>query len=152
MTTAPENRGGANGGPQYNPANVSATGGRGQSGKQAPQYMPGLEYGQGKTNMENQGAALLMGSPTAAVTRPSQAPSLPPLTGLNEATQFPDQPVTDGADGDSPGSDSSSLRLPSMGAPVAENAVQIIQALYMLDTTNQDLRFVLEELQNEGRL
>ena len=61
MTTAPDNRGGANGGPQYNPANVSATGGNGQSGTQAPKYMPGLEYGQGQVNMANQGQAPLMG-------------------------------------------------------------------------------------------
>jgi hypothetical protein len=151
MTTAPDNRGGANGGPQYNPANVSATGGNGQSGTQAPKYMPGLEYGQGQVNMANQGQAPLMGNPTAAVT--DAAPmSLPPITGLNAPTQFPDQPVTDGADGPSAGSDSSSLRLPAMAAPMAENAIQVVQALYMMDPTNQDLRFVLEGLQNDERL
>ena len=39
--------GGANGGPQYNPANVSATGGAGQSGTQPARYISGLAYGQG---------------------------------------------------------------------------------------------------------
>jgi hypothetical protein len=38
---AVENRGGANGGPQYNPANVSGTGGAGQSGNYT-----GFAYGQ----------------------------------------------------------------------------------------------------------
>jgi len=38
-----ETRGGANGGPQYNPANVSGTGGAGQSGR-----YKGFAYGQNK--------------------------------------------------------------------------------------------------------
>jgi hypothetical protein len=40
---AVENRGGANGGPQYNPANVSGTGGAGQSGNYT-----GFGYGKNK--------------------------------------------------------------------------------------------------------
>jgi len=136
--------------PQNNPANISATGGNGQSGTQAAMYMPGLAYGTGGQNMANQTAAPLAGNPTAAVEAAS-GPMLPPVTGLNEPTQFPDQPVTHGGDmGDGP--DSSSLNLPALATPQAESPIQFIQAMYMLDPTNQDLRFVLEGLSNQGRM
>jgi len=140
--------------PQNNPANISATGGNGQSGTQAPKYMPGLGYGQGGQNMANQTAAPLAGDPTAAVAAQSSAggmASLPAITGLNEPTQRPDQVLTYGSDS-GPGPDSSILNLPAMATPQAENPIQIVQALYMQDPTNQDLRFVLEGLSNQGRM
>jgi hypothetical protein len=43
ITKPGENRGGANGGPQYNPANISNTGGAGGSGKQALRYIPDMK-------------------------------------------------------------------------------------------------------------
>jgi hypothetical protein len=136
--------------PQNNPANISATGGNGQGGTQAAMYMPGLAYGTGGQNMANQTAAPLAGNPTAAVEATS-GPMLPAITGLSEPTQFPEQPVTHGGDmGDGP--DSSSLNLPAMATPQAESPIQFIQAMYMLDPTNQDLRFVLEGLSNQGRM
>lgn len=49
--------GGPNGGPQYNPANVSAVGGAGQSGKQPTRYISGMPYGQGQQLMEQQKSA-----------------------------------------------------------------------------------------------
>jgi hypothetical protein len=52
-----ENRGGPNGGPQYNPANISATGGAGQSGKQPSRYISGMPYGQGQELMQQQKSA-----------------------------------------------------------------------------------------------
>lgn len=140
--------------PQNNPANISATGGNGQSGTQSPMYMPGLGYGEGGKNMANQASAPLAGNPTAAVyAGPAQTGfmGLPPITGLNEPTQLPDQPVTHGSDM-GPGPDSSSLNLPAMATPNPETPIQIVQALYMQDPTNQDLRFVLEGLSNQGRL
>jgi hypothetical protein len=137
--------------PQNNPANISATGGNGQSGTQAAKYMPGLAYGTGGQNMANQTAAPLAGNPTAAVEAASAAPALPAIIGLNEPTQLPNQPVTHGGDmGDGP--DSSSLNLPAMATPQAESPIQFVQAMYMLDPTNQDLRFVLEGLSNQGRM
>jgi len=137
--------------PQNNPANVSATGGNGQSGTQAAMYMPGLPYGTGGQNMANQTAAPLAGNPTAAVEATSGAPSLPPVIGLSEPTQHPDQPLTHGSDM-GPGPDSSSLNLPAMATPQPESPIQFVQAMYMLDPTNQDLRFVLEGLSNQGRM
>lgn len=44
MTTAPENRGGDRPtASQNNPANISATGGAGGKGTQAPKYIPGMK-------------------------------------------------------------------------------------------------------------
>ena len=140
--------------PQNNPANISGVGGNGQRGTQSPMYMPGLGYGQGGQNMTNQESAPLAGNPSAAVASSSSQGGplgLPPITGLNEPTQLPDQPVTHGSDM-GPGPDSSSLNLPAMATPTPESPIQIVQALYMQDPTNQDLRFVLEGLSNQGRL
>lgn len=150
MTTAPiENRGGANGGPQYNPANVSATGGAGQSGTQAPKYISGGTYGQGQEMMaQQQGAPMAGPTPTGGA---SAMPSMPPIVGLNEPTQRPDEPVTTGADL-GPGPDSSILNLPAMATPQTEQPIQMLQALYMQDPTNEDVRFILEGLSNQGRL
>lgn len=150
MTTAPiENRGGANGGPQYNPANISATGGAGQSGTQAPTYIPGGTYGQGQELMQQQQGAPMAGpTPTGGA---SAAPTLAPLPGLNDPTNRPDEPVTYGSD-QGAGPDSSVLNLPSMATPQTEQPIQMIQALYMQDPTNQDLRFILENLADQGRI
>lgn len=139
--------------PQNNPANISATGGNGTNGTQAPTYMPGLGYGQGGQNMANQGSAPLAGNPVAAVaaSSTSPAPVAAPLPGLNDPTQRPDQVLTYGADSGA-GPDSSILNLPAMATPQVENPIQIVQALYLQDPTNQDLRFVLEGLSNQGRL
>ncbi len=48
-----ENRGGYRPtAPQNNPANVSATGGNGQSGTQSAKYYSGMGYGQGQAMMQ----------------------------------------------------------------------------------------------------
>jgi len=87
--------GGANGGPQYSPTNVSATGGNGQSGTQAAKYYSGLGYGQGQATMQQQQAAPMAGNTTAPLMNPVD--SLPPVTPLTAPTEQPDVPVTDGA-------------------------------------------------------
>lgn len=136
--------------PQNNPANISATGGNGQSGTQAPKYISGGTYGQGQEMMaQQQGAPMAGNAPTGGS---SAAPmNLPPLVGINEPTQRPDQPVTAGADL-GPGPDSSILNLPAMATPQTEQPIQMLQALYMQDPTNEDVRFILEGLSNQGRL
>lgn len=63
--------GGAFGGPQYSPMNVSANGGAGQSGTQAATYISGLPQGQGQATMQQQ-----QGAPMAG---PTPTPSMPPL-------------------------------------------------------------------------
>jgi hypothetical protein len=85
---------------------------------------------------------------------PQAGPSesmLPSITPLTAPTERPDEPVTAGSDlGDGP--DSSVLNLPAMATPQAESPIQIIQALYMQDPTNEDVRYILEGLTSQGRL
>ena len=54
MTGQPGRSGGANGGPQYDPANVNPLGGDGQSGQANPNYT-GFGYGQ---NMDDTNTCL----------------------------------------------------------------------------------------------
>jgi hypothetical protein len=88
-------RGGANGGPQYNPANISATGGAGQSGKNPARYYSGGTYGEGKAMMEQQQGAPLAATPAAPKT-PITLGNLPPVTPITAPTQYPEEPVTTG--------------------------------------------------------
>jgi hypothetical protein len=88
-------RGGANGGPQYNPANISATGGAGQSGKNPARYYSGGTYGEGKAMMEQQQGAPLAATPKAPKT-PITLGNLPPVTPITAPTQYPEEPVTTG--------------------------------------------------------
>jgi hypothetical protein len=90
--------------PQNNPANVSGTGGAGQSGTQAAKYIPGLPYGEGQATMTQQMSAPMAG--------PSQAPSpmLPSITPLTSPTERPNEPLTSGMDfGAGPGSEALNL-------------------------------------------
>jgi hypothetical protein len=106
MTTAPENRGGANGGPQYNPANVSGTGGAGQSGNYT-----GFAYGQNQTvnnqRIEgNQAMASAQAATPSAPSNPYEGINMPQLGTLFDPTTRPDEPITAGVDfGPGPGSE-----------------------------------------------
>ena len=102
--------GGANGGPQYSPANVSATGGNGQSGTQAAKYYSGLGYGQGQATMQQQQAAPMAGNVTAPLMNPID--SMPQVTPITAPTEQPDVPVTDGA-ALGPGAGTEALMLPT---------------------------------------
>jgi hypothetical protein len=87
---AVENRGGPNGGPQYNQANVNPMGGNGQSGRMDLNYS-GLPYGQNKATNEQRTAA-----PTKAPSsEPAPRASLGPITPVTAETELPDQLVTD---------------------------------------------------------
>lgn len=80
---------------QNNPANVSATGGNGQSGRatQPARYIPGMRDGQttSKEVYENQTKAKLAGSPTGGMVRrmpvdldaPTGRPSEPGTAGID---------------------------------------------------------------------
>ena len=117
MTTAPENRGGANGGPQYNPANISATGGAGGTGKQAPKYIPGMKSlgSTGVATMAQQGGAPMAGNPVPQVQAPtnpmdSMMAGLVPL----DAESMDSLPISDGVDiGRGRGSEALPARLTS---------------------------------------
>ena len=91
--SVPDNRGGMRpNAPQNNPANVSATGGNGQSGTQAPRYIPGMAAlgSSGVETMAQQGGAKMAGSSP-------QPQGLSQLTPLTAETELSDQPITDGA-------------------------------------------------------
>lgn len=112
---AVENRGGANGGPQYNPANVSGTGGAGQSGRVASGYA----YGMNK-QINEQAASAPLAKVAKTVARPMNvAPSQPPITTLTEPTMNPDESIMAGINmGAGPGAEA--LMLPSNGDNNAE--------------------------------
>jgi hypothetical protein len=84
--------------PQNNPANVSATGGNGQSG-QPKRYISGMPYGQGQALMQQQAGAPMQQAPQSPAPAMSQASlaSLPQITPITDPTQLPEQPITDGA-------------------------------------------------------
>ena len=106
-----ENRGGYRPtAPQNNPANVSATGGNGQSGTQAAKYYSGLGYGQGQATMQQQKAAPMAGNVTAPLMNPID--SMPQVTPITAPTEQPDVPVTDGA-ALGPGAGTEALMLPT---------------------------------------
>jgi hypothetical protein len=87
---AVEKRGGPNGGPQYNQANVNPMGGDGQSGRMDLNYS-GLPYGQNKATNEQRTAA-----PTKATTpTPPPRSSLGPVTPITAESSLPDQLITD---------------------------------------------------------
>lgn len=137
-----ENRGGANGGPQYNPANVNPLGGNGQSGMNT--NYTGFAYGQNKAVNEQRKAAPIKQAPMGgAVT--AATPQMPPIIPLDAPTQRPEEPITYGVDA-GPGPGSEVLNLPQgvgMGADV-DTGIRTIRALYMQDPRNQDLRRILE--------
>lgn len=78
--------------PQNNPANVSGTGGDGQSGD-----YKGFAYGQNKALAEQKAGAPLAKAPTASAgPRPVVAPGIPQAIPLTAPTQNPDEPITTG--------------------------------------------------------
>ena len=140
--------------PQNNPANISATGGRGQSGTQPARYISGLGYGQGQATMQQQQSAPMAATPATGGSGnvgTAAAAMLPSIVPLDAPTQRPDEPVTAGSDLGA-GPNSSALNLPAMAAPQAETPIQMLQALYMQDPTNEDVRYILEGLSSQGRL
>ena len=141
-----ENRGGYRPtAPQNNPANISATGGAGQSGTQPARYMSGLAYGQGQAQMEQQTSAPMAGNPVAAARPMAAAPQTAPFTPLTAPTQRPEIPITNNLDQE-----------PMLPAAVPQqqqdNSARLIQALYLQDPSNEDVRRMLEYLSAEGRI
>jgi hypothetical protein len=143
MTTAPENRGGPNGGPQYNPANVSGVGGAGQSGIADLNYT-GLPYGQNQEINQSR----VTGNAAIASTQPEPVgtmPTLPQITPITAPSDNPDRPITYGMPfGDGAGSEVNPLpvAIPYQGDP----SVELIRALYAQNPRNEDLRFIVETI------
>lgn len=144
--------GGANGGPQYNPMNVSPNGSNGQmaTNTQKARYVPGQPWGQGQQTLNNERSAPLAGDPTAMATAGASAPvpEMPPLKGLNDLHHGD---PTDGLPyGSTVGPDA--VPTPPMVTPQPEQAIQMVQALYMMDPSNRDLGYMFENLSKQGRV
>jgi hypothetical protein len=104
-----ENRGGMRPtASQNNPANVSATGGAGQSGQQPTRYISGMPYGQGQELMQQQSSAPMSAGPTG--TPPAQAEPFVRRSAMGgtllDDNTGPIGPITAGVDyGAGPGSE-----------------------------------------------
>jgi hypothetical protein len=121
-----ENRGGPNGGPQYNPANISATGGAGQSGKQPSRYISGMPYGQGQQLMQQQKSAP-MSAPQVqgeAMNAPMSAGPMDKLRTLLDDTTNPLEPQSTGIDfGRGAGSETMPQNLVSDSRPLENQTI-----------------------------
>lgn len=126
-----ENRGGFRPtAPQNNPANVSATGGAGQSGTQPARYISGLGYGEGQATMAQQQAAPMAG-PTKSKAASPLVGMMAPLTPLTAPTERPDEPLTAGMDfGPGPGSEALNL-------PRERSLSEILAAMVDIDPTGE---------------
>jgi hypothetical protein len=152
-----ENRGGMRPtAPQNNPANISATGGNGQSGTQPARYISGMAYGEGQATMQQQQSAPMAGSSAPRTSAPS-APSLaalsqgPAITSLNAPTERPDEPITQGSPMGA-GAGPEILNLPTTMPNELDDAVSALQILFLQNPRNQDVRRALETMEREGRL
>jgi hypothetical protein len=150
-----ENRGGMRPtAPQNNPANISATGGAGQSGTQPARYISGMAYGQGQEMMQQQqGAAMAGPNPASASSAPSLAALSqgPAITTLNSPTERPDEPITQGSPMGA-GAGPEILNLPTAMPNELDDAVSALQILFLQNPRNQDVRRALETIEREGRL
>jgi hypothetical protein len=129
---------------QNNPANVSATGGAGQSGTQPARYMSGLPYGQGQAQMQQQTAAPMAGSSTPTTTS-SQRPTPPSIKTLTEPSETLNRPITHGMPF-GPGAGPEVINTPAQIPQDRNPSVDIIKALYQQDPRNEDLRYIIESL------
>lgn len=133
-----ENRGGFRPiAPQNNPANVSATGGAGQSGTQPARYISGLPYGQGQATMMQQTSAPMAGNPVSAISENVGLPQMnfAPIVPLTAPTQRPEEPISTGMDfGAGPGTEILNL-------PRQKTLSDIVGAMIEFDPTGdaQDL-------------
>jgi hypothetical protein len=128
-----ENRGGMRPtAPQNNPANVSATGGAGQSGTQPARYISGLPYGEGQTTMAQQQSAPMVGPNKSASSNANPlAAMLPPITPLTAPTERADEPLTAGMDfGAGPGSEALNL-------PRERSLSEILASMIDIDPTGE---------------
>jgi hypothetical protein len=99
MAGQPGRSGGANGGPQYNPANISATGGNGQSGQANPNYT-GFGYGQNGALEAQAAGAKMEKAPTPVAPAPAPASMSSMFGGLLplDAESQDSLPISDGVD------------------------------------------------------
>ena len=143
---AVENRGGRRPtAPQYNPANVNGLGGDGQSGN--IDYT-GFAYGLNTQINEQRKLAPIKTPSPRAFPEPNVESS--PIITLDSPPIHPSLPMTAGARTGA-GAGEEGLGLPGMvpGAQI-DTGVNALRAMYMQDPNNQDLRRMLEYVDNTG--
>jgi hypothetical protein len=114
--------------PQNNPANISATGGDGQSGTQSARYISGLAYGEGQATMQQQQSAPMAGPSQVEASSPLGA-TMPSVTPLTAPTERPNEPLTTGMDfGAGPGSEALNL-------PRERSLSEILASMIDIDPT-----------------
>lgn len=122
-----ENRGGLRPtASQNNPANVSATGGAGQSGQQPTRYISGMPYGQGQELMQQQKSAPMSApkTPSGAMGGLMPAGPMDKLRTLLDDTTNPMEPQSTGIDfGRGAGSESMPQNLVSDSRPLENQAI-----------------------------
>jgi hypothetical protein len=115
--------------PQNNPANISATGGNGQSGAQAPKYIPGMAYGQGQATMQQQQGAKMAGPMPTPAPAPVSAMPMAEVRPLTAPSDRPDEPVTAGVDfGPGPGSES--LMMPQQQQESNDPDINLVREVF----------------------
>ena len=151
MTTAPENRGGANGGPQYNPANVNGNGGDGQSGRAS-----GFKYGINKiiNDQRKMGNAAVASTARAATPAPTR---LPPVTSITAPSELPDQSVMDGAPIGDGANSIPGLPTPSEPDNIEfDNSIrqysQVLQFVASQPSTSQETRSIISSLLRDSAI
>jgi hypothetical protein len=115
--------------PQNNPANISLTGGNGQSGNngQAARYIPGMPYGQGQATMQQQQSATMSKPMPAAMNQSrvlnTRTQNVLPIT---EETARPEEDVMAGLTPYGQPNDPSQLGLPSQ-MPDADPDIEMVR-------------------------
>lgn len=120
-----ENRGGANGGPQYNPNNIDVSGGRGQNPRKPELKYRGMGYGKtGEINAQATAAPIKAEPlPVADLRAQNQAP----VTPLTAPTASPNESVFSGSS--IPGGlDFSELNLPKQ--PTGDPDLDTVREYY----------------------
>lgn len=126
-----ENRGGLRPTAPQNKFGISATGGAGSKDGQPLRYTSGGNYGEGQENLAIQAAAPMSESGVNLPQgRGGGAPTMPmkPLVGLNEPTQYPEEPITTGIN-DGLGAGKEVLAAPSMLEAQSSEDVAKLKAL-----------------------
>jgi hypothetical protein len=112
--------------------------------------VPGQAYGKATEQANAQRAVPMASGPmTAAPVASAPRPSAP-IQPLFAPTSRPDEPVSAGAPwGEGPNDVST---LPANPIQEKDPAVEMIRALYMTDPRNEDLRMIVQELDQQGRI
>ena len=134
-----------------NPAPVSGPGAlsnRTDGGPTQPaQYMPGLGYGQGGQNYDNQVSAPLAGNPMSAMAGQGMSGEsmMVQPTSLDAPTQFPDEPGTTGIDRGPGGGSELMMDMPRF----RPNIQQTLEKAAMFDDSGE-AELILNQFFNRG--